>query len=151
MILGSPLTKGMLWGVLILGAIAATEGGFIVSQAKSIGGLEAKNATQQHALDESGLDLEVCTVSKTALSEEHRKCMDEIRTWKNDAQVAKDKAANLNELLAQETASVHREREIIYKQPGCAELAALDLATACPGLADSLRKRAAEVSAPRSH
>ena len=151
MILGSPLTKGMLWGVLILGAIAASEGGFIVSQAKSIGGLEAQVDTQKHAIANAGLDLEVCTISKTAVTEEHTKCMNEIRTWKNDAQVAKDAAAKLNELLVQETASVHREREIIYKQPGCAELAALDLASACPGLANSLRKRAAEVSAPRSH
>lgn len=42
--------------------------------------------------------------------------------------------------LAQATEQVRVEREVIFRQPECAELALLDVAKICPPLAESLRE-----------
>lgn len=149
-LIGLPISKGMLVGLAILAVIAAAEGGVIVGQAKKIGALSMQVQTSQHALSQSELFLRGCQETKTLLFDANEACLAEIRVGKTESDNAQQTIDTLTTTLAERSKDVHRERETIYRLPECEELAKLDLAKSCPGIAGSLRRRAADVSAPRT-
>lgn len=142
-LIGLPLSRGMLIGGALLVLTVMAEGGYIVGQAKRIGALEAANKNQAHQLAQSGLDLGVCLNTKQAVQEAHLQCMDEIRVTKDENAHQRESIEQLADHIRKESESVRREREVIYRQPGCQELRELDIAAVCPDLARSLRARAA--------
>lgn len=124
----------------VLTVVAVAEAGYIVGQAKKAGRLESELAHVR-------MELGACIGTQTALERAHTACMDEIRVAKEENAHARSTIEQLTESIRKGSADVRREREVIYRLPGCAELRTLDLAAACPDLARSLRARAAEVSA----
>lgn len=148
-LLGLPFSKATLiaGGLLLLGVIV--QAGVIVGQAKTIGRLESQSRGQLAELAQCQTDLGASLVDRQAIQAAHLACMDEIRITKDENATQRQSIDQLAAHIRQESASVHREREVIYRQPECRELAVLDIAAVCPDLASSLRARAIEVSAPR--
>lgn len=76
---------------------------------------------------------------RASLSDAHQMCMAEIEVAGEDQRASLKVIEGLAERLKKDQTDVRIEREEIYRTPGCAELADLDIAVACPALATSLR------------
>jgi hypothetical protein len=151
--IGSLITKPMLIGaaavtaVLMLGLVSVS--GYAVGQAKEIGKLRSEARGSQVALAQSEIDLRWSKAEASDLREVHAACLDEIRLGQDDQLRARVAIDRLTADVRRAADNVRLERETIFRGE-CQGLAALDVAAACPSLAGSLRRRAAEVSATRT-
>lgn len=141
--LGAPIGKGLLIGIAILLGILAIESGVVLSQATAIGKLQAEAKAGGQLLKQTETERAACVTAHQLLQTAHQGAMDEIRRGKEEADQARQTIDDLTATIQREANNVHRERDIIFRLPGCRELADLDIAAACPDLARSMRGRAA--------
>ncbi len=112
-----------------------------------IGGLREDLKVATHDRDQAKRDLQTETTAYTALQGAHKLCMDEMRTSKEAQARAVADLATLTQRQQQESQNVRTLHESILREPGCQDLAKLDIAARCPDLAVELRQRAAYLSA----
>lgn len=149
-LIGLPLSKGMLAAVGVLALVATAEGGWIVGQAKTIGTLTEQNGALRHQVAQGALDLNSCTQTRDALRGSLEACVQEVQVARDENDHARQSIDELVRRIRQETQSVIRERTALFRaSPSCEQLAHLDIDAACPGIAGSLRARAARMSAAR--
>lgn len=123
--------------------------GFVIDQAQSIGSLREQRNKVMADLAQSQVDLEAKTRESSALREAHTACLREIEVSQDEQLQARGRISDLELAVKRSQANVRSERTAIYQLPGCAAFTTLDIGSACPDLARSLRRRAAEVSTPR--
>jgi len=131
----------VIGGVLVVAALI--EGIVILEQASTIGGLKERQEQYQNKLAQKTLDLKSCTEVKTELRTQYDACLEQVRVSQDEALHARESVAKLAQTISLEADHVRKERAVIYRLPGCKELAELDVAAACPDIAGSLRDRAA--------
>lgn len=139
----------LLWISGGLGLALIIVSGFAIGEAQSIGGLKEQREANLAVIAKRDVDLKAKTEEAQELRTAHEACVAEIAVSKNEQSLAHGRIVDLEKLAQGERNHVRIEREAFYKLPGCKELVALDLVAACPDLAGSLRRRSAEVSAPR--
>jgi hypothetical protein len=111
--------------------------------------METEYKQLQHDKAQADLNLTTVTVERDVTRSAHKACMDEIRTSVSSQETAVARLAQDMSDIQRSQKNARVERVEIYKQPGCRELAEIDISASCPALAGSLRRRALEVSAAR--
>lgn len=146
------LLSGRATWIILAGlcaALAVAAGG-VVAQGRTIGKLQEQNTGLRNELAQKELDLQSCERTRDRLRESLESCLNEVRVAKEENDLARQSVDLLADRVRQTTEALTRERAALFRAtPSCNELAALDINAVCPGIAHSLRDRAARMSAAR--
>jgi uncharacterized membrane protein len=135
-------------GVVLLGLLSL--------QTARVGWLKDELAATSQSLKTARGDFATCDTERSqgralisALRAAHDQCMEVIKvgTKLNEVSVEALNAAVIE--IDRRANAAARDREIIFRQPGCRELAQMDIAAACPDLAERMRERSKELSRAR--
>lgn len=149
-LLGLPFSKGVLVGGAVLVLALAAVSGLALGQAKTIGKLQAQNKVLEQAARQEQVNFEACQATKIAQAKSLAACISEVRVAKDENDLARQSIDQLAVHIRETSESLNRERAALYRAtPSCANLAQLDIAGACPGVARSLRERSRSMSTAR--
>lgn len=135
---------------IILGAMAAViaaESSYIVHQSGKLGSKKAELETAQRDLGVAQTNLTQEKAANDLLEKANNSLIDEVLVSKAEQKASVEYIRNLEASLKTASVSTRKQRDEIYKEPGCDQLAKIDIAAMCPDLAGSLRQRAAATKA----